>query len=74
MTQRYRPWQIALMFLVVAIAVYLVLPSDPGIHLGPVQREVKVVRGLDLQGGLRVLLEADLPPEIEVSAEQMQLA
>ncbi len=28
--------------------------------------------GLDLQGGLQVLLEADLPPEEEISAEQMQ--
>jgi protein-export membrane protein SecD len=28
--------------------------------------------GLDLQGGLQVLLEADLPPDVEVTAEQMQ--
>ncbi|HEX6385959.1 MAG TPA: protein translocase subunit SecD [Anaerolineae bacterium] len=28
-------------------------------------------QGLDLQGGLQVLLEADLPPEVEVTREQM---
>ena len=30
-----------------------------------------VRRGLDLQGGLQVLLEADLPEEAEITAEQM---
>ena len=74
MTQRYSLWKIALIALVVAAAIYLDLPSDPGIHLGPIQRDVGVVRGLDLQGGLRVLMEADLPPEIDVSDEQMQTA
>jgi protein-export membrane protein SecD len=32
------------------------------------------VRGLDLQGGLRVLLEADLPEGEEIAPEQMQSA
>lgn len=31
-------------------------------------------QGLDLQGGLQVLLEADVPPEQEVTAEQMDTA
>ncbi len=31
-------------------------------------------QGLDLQGGLQVLLEADVPPEVDVSAEQMSTA
>lgn len=31
-------------------------------------------QGLDLQGGLQVLLEADLPPEEEVTGEQMDTA
>jgi preprotein translocase subunit SecD len=39
-----------------------------------VNRDLQVVRGLDLQGGLRVLLEADLPAESEVTSEQMQAA
>ena len=48
-------------------AAWVDLPSNPGIHihLGPinVDRDVELRRGLDLQGGLQVLLEADLPPE-----------
>lgn len=33
-----------------------------------------VMRGLDLQGGLQVLLEADVPPEENVTADQMDTA
>jgi preprotein translocase subunit SecD len=51
-------------------AGWVVLPSNPGIHvhLGPinVDREIELRRGLDLQGGLQVLLEADLAPEESV--------
>ena len=48
-----------------AVAIWVDLPTNPGIHihLGPIQidREIKVHEGLDLQGGMQVLLEADLP-------------
>jgi len=64
---------IVILFLVAA-ALYVVWPDNPGIHLGSFQRDFRVVRGLDLQGGLRVLLEADLPPDTEVTNEQMQTA
>ncbi len=33
--------------------------------------EYPIQRGLDLQGGLQVLLEADVPPETEINAEDM---
>ncbi len=33
-----------------------------------------IMRGLDLQGGLQVLLEADVPPEENVTADQMDTA
>jgi len=71
---RYSPWRIALVVFVIISAIYLVLPSNPGIHLGPIDRQVEIVRGLDLQGGLRVLMEADLPADVEVTNEQMQTA
>lgn len=58
--------------LVVAAAAWVVQPDNPGLRLLGLEREIRVVRGLDLQGGLRVLLEADLPPEVEITAEQMQ--
>ena len=36
--------------------------------------EYPIRQGLDLQGGLQVLMEADLPPEEEVTREQMDTA
>jgi len=64
---------IPILILVVA-AVWVVMPNNPGIHVGRVNRDIRIVRGLDLQGGLRVLLEADLPEETEVTTEQLQTA
>ncbi|MEW6569267.1 MAG: protein translocase subunit SecD [Chloroflexota bacterium] len=71
MSQRYSLRLIPILLLVAA-AVWVDLPSNPGIHIGSFQRDIRVVRGLDLQGGLRVLLEADLPPDVEITADQMQ--
>jgi preprotein translocase subunit SecD len=71
MKQSYIRWLIPILVLV-AGAVWVVNPNNPGIHLGSYNRDVRIVRGLDLQGGLRVLLEADLPADTEVTTEQMQ--
>ncbi len=57
-------------------AAWVDLPSNPGIHihLGSinVDRDIELRRGLDLQGGLQVLLEADVPPEESVEPAAMQ--
>lgn len=57
-------------------AAWVDLPDNPGIHihLGPVDvdRDIQLRRGLDLQGGLQVLLEADLPPEQSIDAGSME--
>ncbi|MGD8634056.1 MAG: protein translocase subunit SecD [Anaerolineales bacterium] len=66
--------RLILIFIIMAAALWTVWPNNPGIHLGSYNRDIRVVRGLDLQGGLRVLLEADLPPETDVTNEQMQTA
>jgi protein-export membrane protein SecD len=46
------------------IAVYIIIPNGPGLHvaLGPyeIDRDFALKQGLDLQGGVRVMLEADL--------------
>jgi len=67
-----------LIALVTALAIWVALPSNPGIHLRlgntRIDRDISVHQGLDLQGGMQVLLEADLPPEQEVEAESMQAA
>jgi preprotein translocase subunit SecD len=73
MGQSHSRWLIPIVLVIIA-SVWIVLPSNPGIHLGFIDRQIKIVRGLDLQGGLRILLEADLPEDVDVSAEQMDTA
>lgn len=62
------------------ICIYVILPNGPGLHfaLGPfeIDRDFALRQGLDLQGGVRVMLEADLEPgqklddgAIDVSAQ-----
>jgi preprotein translocase subunit SecD len=60
--------------IIVAGAAWVVLPDNPGIRLPFWEQEIKVVQGLDLQGGLRVLLEADLPTDAEIEIDQIQTA
>jgi preprotein translocase subunit SecD len=59
-------------------AIWVDLPSNPGIHihLGPINinKGVKVHQGLDLQGGIQVLLEADVPQGQEVDPGAMDAA
>ena len=57
-------------------AIWVDLPTNPGIHihLGPINfdRDIKVHQGLDLQGGMQVLLEAELPEGQEIEAGAME--
>jgi preprotein translocase subunit SecD len=59
-------------------AVWVDLPTNPGlhIHLGPIKfdRDIRVHQGLDLQGGLQVLLETDLPEGEAVDPDAMDAA
>jgi preprotein translocase subunit SecD len=56
------------------IAGWIVLPDNPGLRIGPINKEIKVHEGLDLQGGLQVLLQADVPDCNSVSADSMSAA
>jgi preprotein translocase subunit SecD len=61
-----------LIIVVVVAAVYLVLPNTAGIPgLG---REIKTYLGLDLIGGIQVLLEADLADASQITQESMSTA
>lgn len=51
---------LALIIFLTIICGWLVF-TTPTFTLGDIQREIKVHLGLDLQGGLRVLLQADVP-------------
>jgi len=66
---------LGLIIVLAAAAAWIDLPSNPGIHihLGSINidRDIELRRGLDLQGGLQVLLEADLPAGEAVDADAM---
>jgi preprotein translocase subunit SecD len=61
-----------------AFAVWVVWPTNPGlhIHLGPLNfdRDIRVHLGLDLQGGMQVVLEADLPAGQQPDADTLAAA
>lgn len=54
-----------------ALVIWIALPDNPGIHLGlgslRIDRDLRLLLGLDLQGGLQVLLEADVPADQEAN-------
>lgn len=50
------------------ISIFLVWPNNPGIHFAGINREIHTVLGLDLVGGLQILLEADVPGNPESTA------
>lgn len=65
-------------FALAVVAIWVAMPNNPGIHInqGPLQinREINYRRGLDLQGGLQVVLAADLPEGQEVDPDSMEAA
>ncbi len=59
---------------VTLIAGWIVLPDNPGLRIGPINKEIKVHEGLDLQGGLQVLLQADVLDCASVTSDSMDAA
>lgn len=63
---------------VAAAAIWVALPTNPGVHLDllgqTIDHDIVVHEGLDLQGGMQVLLEADVQPGVKVTADSMQAA
>jgi preprotein translocase subunit SecD len=66
-------WLIIIL-IVVAFAIWIDLPNNPGIHIFGIDRDIDTRLGLDLVGGVQALLEADLPEGTQVDAEKMQTA
>ena len=62
MVRRDFVWLAAIIILVAAALWVVQNPTFP------------IMRGLDLQGGLQVLLEADVPPEQDITPDQMDTA
>ena len=56
-------------------AIYINIPNSPGIHLGNMaNKDFETRLGLDLVGGVQALLEADVPADQAISAEDMKIA
>ena len=71
--QRYQRLLI-LIVIVVAVSIWIVLPSNPGIHFAGIDKNIETRLGLDLVGGVQALLEADLPPDQQIDANSMNTA
>ena len=71
MLQRYHTgrWMV-LILLIIALTVWIDLPGTQNL-LG---REIGLRQGLDLQGGVQVLLEADVPEDQAIDSEDMRVA
>ncbi|MDE3228491.1 MAG: hypothetical protein KGO05_01320, partial [Chloroflexota bacterium] len=44
-------------------AVYVDLPNTSGIHIGGYKNTLEVKQGLDLKGGIQIVLEANCPTD-----------
>ena len=78
MKQR-KAWSVlAAIIILTAIAIWIALPNNPGIHIrlgeNNYDRDIRIVQGLDLQGGIQVLLVADLAEDAEIDAQAMETA
>jgi preprotein translocase subunit SecD len=60
------------------VLIWIDLPDNPGIHIHwgfiNIDKDIRVHQGLDLQGGLQVLLEADVPEGTEIDSEAIDTA
>lgn len=65
-----------LIVLIAACAAWVAWPANPGIHIRigdfRIDRDIEVHLGLDLQGGMQVLLEADVAEGEEVDPAAME--
>lgn len=63
-----------LIAVIIAMAIYIVLPNSPGIHALGIDKDFTTRLGLDLVGGVQALMEADLPAEATLESGAMDAA
>jgi len=68
MNRRYVNLIIILVLL--ALSIWVDLPSNPGIKLGSFERSLKPILGLDLRGGMQVILS--VPSNVTVTQQNLQ--
>ncbi len=76
--ERHVTW-LVLIALLVAFTIWVDLPNNPGLRLDTngdglydIDRDIEIRQGLDLAGGVKVLLEADLPEGQSAPAGAME--
>ncbi|MEM5774528.1 MAG: protein translocase subunit SecD, partial [Anaerolineaceae bacterium] len=69
---RDRLVRIIIIVILVAVGVWINFPNNNGIKIGKFERSLDVVQGLDLQGGLQILLE--VPEGFSADAEDLEVA
>ena len=77
MRQRNVSLLVGIIILTLAL-IWVDQPNNPGLHLNiggmSINRDITIHQGLDLQGGLEVLLEADVPAGQAFDAKTMEAA
>ncbi len=63
-----------IILVILAMAIWIDLPNNPGIHVAGINKEISTHLGLDLVGGVQVLLEADMPDGTAVTPDDMNIA
>ncbi len=59
-----------IILLLLALAIWADLPNNPGIHVGSIDKDVKTVLGMDLRGGMQVILS--VPEDVSVTQQNLQ--
>src|SRR4030042_5337732 len=63
-----------LIVFILLFVIYIDLPNSPGIHFAGINRDFTTHFGLDLQGGVQALLEADIPSTQAIDPNDMDVA
>ncbi|MEJ5313369.1 MULTISPECIES: protein translocase subunit SecD [Anaerolinea] len=63
---------LALIVLLLGLTIWFNVPGHPQIKIGNFERSMDLVLGLDLQGGVQVLLEADLPANTPIDPQALE--
>ena len=71
---RRRYINLVITLIILAAAIWANVPGNPGISIGSFNRSLQPVLGLDLRGGLQVLMQADVTSGTTVNPADLQTA
>lgn len=69
---RDRYLRIIIIIVLIVLGIWINFPTNQGLKIGGIERSLDVVLGLDLQGGLQVLLE--VPEGFESTTQDLEVA